>query len=265
MHHHHRIRSIILVVIVTALAVALGARPAQAATWYVYKPGHPMGPSTGAANNCTGSWAVRGPSGLFFLTAGHCQWAGTVVYGLEKAFGSVRRNDNRRGGRDAALVEPYAGVDAWQDVVNSSEGVIGHTVGKVGNSELPGGMYVNMVGRTTGWTWGQIDSRWFVWANGELVKCAIYKDGSGKGDSGGPVFTRDSSNRAKAVGMHVGKAEVTPGVFWSCFLTIDDLLRHFGATLPVFSAAGVTSYAGPSADATAARAQPVKPLRYILE
>lgn len=265
MHRHQRIRSIVLVAIVTVLAVGLGARPAQAATWYMYKPGHPMGPSKASANNCTGSWAVRGPSGLFFLTAGHCQQQGTVVYGLTDPFGTVRRNDDRPGEMDGALIQPYAGVDAWQDVVDRSNAVIGHTVGRVGNNEMPGGMYVNMMGRTTGWTWGQIDSGWYRWANGELVKCAIYKDGSAGGDSGGPVFTRDSSNRARAVGMHVGKAEVRPGVWWSCFITIDDLLGQFGATLPVFNAAGVTSYVGPSADATAVRSQPVQPLAYILE
>jgi hypothetical protein len=229
-------------VVVALLAMVLGAPPAQAAPWYYYKPGQPMGPTKAAADNCTGGWAVRGEMGLFFLTAGHCQAQGTVVHGYQKAFGTVLRNDDGKG-MDAALVQPYAGVDALQDVVDRSDSVIGHTIGIVPNSELATpGLWLNKMGRKTGWTWGTTDGRWMQW-NGEWVKCAEL--GAKPGDSGGPVFIRDAANRARAAGMIVG-GKAVGGVELTCFHTIEDLLVRFGAWLPVFSATGAVSYVGPS-------------------
>lgn len=247
-----RTGSAVLVVVFAALAVAFGASPAQAAPWYYYKPGQPMGPVPNS-ENCTGSWAVRGQSGLFFLTAGHCQAEGTTVYGKPSPFGFVRRNEEAKG-MDAALVQPHAGVDALQNVVDRSDVVIGRTVGIVPNSELATpGLWLNKMGRTTGWTWATTDGRWELW-NGQWVKCSE-KLGATYGDSGGPVFTRDSANRARAAGMIVG-GKLKNGVMHSCFITIEDLLARFGAWLPVFSSTGAVSHVGPSRGFTVADRRP---------
>jgi hypothetical protein len=232
--------------------VVLGtAQPAHAAT-YFYKPGHPMAQAPGAAP-CTGAWAVTGTSGMFFLTAGHCDFPGIsgqaatrgYVYGTTASFGhfgTVRRNDRppgdcaqtNNGGMDAQLIQPRANVvDAYQIVANGNAD-IGRTVGRLRNNELKLGSPIGKVGQKTGWTEGRIVNT-ATWCNGERVYLATY--GSAGGDSGGPVLIHDGNGKVWAAGMHVGSMTIAGGARYAAFIAIDDLLARFGASLPVFASA----------------------------
>jgi len=220
--------------------VIVAAPPAHAAPWYYYYPGHPMR-LVPSQNHCTGAWAIRGRDGMFFLTAGHCFDINGLVSGTSANFGVVRRDDHRRpGGMDALLVAPHQGVDALQIAVRPDGGNLGRVVGIVHNNELLPRRPIGKSGQTTGWTESTIVGT-FTWSNGERVVCGDYH--SLGGDSGGPVLIRDGVGRAWAAGMHVGRLPLEGGRSVGCFITIDDLLARFGASLPVFpSRNAVASY-----------------------
>lgn len=97
---------LIMAASVLALAQVLWtAAPASAATYY-FKPGHPTyfgGPGTGGY--CTGGYAIRGGSGTFILTAGHCGSVCTTVYGTSRAFGTIAHT--RWSSHDTALISEY--------------------------------------------------------------------------------------------------------------------------------------------------------------
>ncbi|MEU8179677.1 trypsin-like serine protease [Micromonospora sp. NPDC049044] len=221
------------------VAVLLGAGPAQAAG-YLYRPGDVMhldGPGS-LPNFCTGGYAVRGSSGMFLVSAGHC-WGygriGNVVFGTDRRFGTVIRNDRigdvyDTNSFDGALIRMDAGDDATQIVVDPVTGRSpGKVVGYFNNSALSAGMVIGKMGRKTGWTEGRI-TEW------RLLR---YKDGvrdyllcstadSDGGDSGGPVWQSDGAGHVWAVGITIARSN---GMM--CFNPIQNVLSRFGATLPV--------------------------------
>jgi hypothetical protein len=247
-------RKFITVAIAAILAVlTLPAVQAQAAIKYWYKPGHPMRLFS-VQPRCTGAWAIRGASGMFFLGAGHCFEQGAAIAGTDEYFGWVRRDempgDWNFGEMDALLVQPDPDVDALQEVPG-----FGRAVDAYSNAELTqAGRPIGMLGQGTGgfsvgvtvsgW-WERIDFR------GERVACATYS--RMPGDSGAPVFTHDGQGRVTVAGMHVGWVANPLGTGparLGCYITIDDLLWEFGAWLPLFSSlgAGTMRLAGPPAD-----------------
>ncbi|GLZ76031.1 hypothetical protein Afil01_08380 [Actinorhabdospora filicis] len=217
---------LLVLTVITSFALLLQSAPAGAAVWYWYKPGHPMNI---AGAGCTGSWALRGSDGMFFLTAGHCaSGVNAVVSGTDTRFGFVRRNEDPS--MDALLVQPDSGVDAYQ-IVEVNGITVGRTTGMVHNWSLTPGTVVSKGGRTTGITSGTIRVQ-STWDGRERVYCGDYA--ACAGDSGGPVYQKAGSS-VLAVGVHVGRQRQPSGVLYSCFISIDDLLARFGAWLPVFS------------------------------
>lgn len=207
----------------TALAGAATSRSLS----YMYKPGHPMSLPGGS---CTGSFAVRGTDGMFFLTAGHCGQVGQAVRGTDAQFGVFAHERNVR--EDTALVRPLRGVDAQQQVTNPRNGaLIGSTVGWYRNSEIGGGMPVGKTGITTGYTEGRVEPWTYRWDN-FTVRCATYA--SRPGDSGGPISIRTNTSNLWAVGVHVGRVTLSDGSTRGCFVPIETLLGYWGAWLPVF-------------------------------
>jgi hypothetical protein len=222
-----------------ALAVVADPTAAQAATWYYYKPGHPTYLAGGGT--CTGGYAIRGASGMFFLTDGHCTdgATGVVVSGTDTRFGTVAYN--KYPGRDTALIRPDAGVDAYQIVVDPKTGRTPGTGRVIG--EMPGplwtvGTLVGKMGVTSGWTEGKIVG-YREW-HGLRAVCSTAL--TQRGDSGGPVWRNDPYGDVYAVGI-----TVTFEVDGGCFLPMNLLLSEWGAWLPVF--ASTHAVAGPRASA----------------
>lgn len=246
-------RHLLVVLMLVTTTFALMPPAAIAAPWYYYKPGHPMNRFPSTSSYCTGSWAVRGTDGMFFLTAGHCVWDnGTPtypyddgnVYGRDAQFAEHARNEHRstdgctsipspNGGMDAQLVRPKAGVDAFQIVV-APTWEIGRVVGVLHNSQLRQGQPIGKSGRQTGWTEGKIIGAG-RWCNGEEVFFADYV--ASDGDSGAPVLIRNTQG-VYAAGMHVGNITTGSGFTASAFISIDWLLSRFGVQLPVFATSG---------------------------
>jgi hypothetical protein len=231
-----------IAVLVTTLSTLLVPTPASAAG-YIYHVGHIMNfPRTG--DICTGGYAVRGASGMFVTTAGHCSTndngngtTGHPVHGATRQFGTVIRNDFRVTTAqtfDAALVALAPGDDAYQIVVDPITGRSpgdGRVRGYYANSALTSGFRIGKMGRTTGSTEGLITG----WAEAvhndtsrELVLCTTARVSGG--DSGGPVWRVDG-NGVMAIG--IVKLRLADGGM--CFKTIEDTLRQFGAWLPVFA------------------------------
>lgn len=232
----------------------------QAATWYYYKPGHPMMIAPNVPW-CTGAWAIRGTSGMFFLTAGHCRfnyYSGGRVYGTKAQFGTQRRTEYGKG-MDALIVQPLAGVDAYQRVTarNWPGGTIGNTVGLLHNANFHQNGPIGMSGWTSGWITGRLRGQ-STWIHGERVFLTNYN--SHGGDSGGPVLINDGARHVWAAGMHVGLVTTSSGTY-AAFISIDDLLARFGARLPVFP-----RVAAPAATADTGTELPqLKALGYVLQ
>ncbi|SCF20941.1 Trypsin [Micromonospora chokoriensis] len=237
---------------VMALLLATTATPAVAAG-YMFKPGHPM--FLEKKNNlnkyCTGGYAVRGSSGMFIATAGHCfgiaglpPAAQRIVYGTDTRFGYAIRNDNvgdywGDNSFDGALVQLDSGNDAQQIVVDPLTGRSpgnGRVTGYYRNSALSQGFVIGKMGRTTGWTEGVVTS-WQVitYDDGmrDYLLCSTVP--AAGGDSGGPVWRWDA-NGVMAIGI-----VVSGGNGGMCFNPIENVLSRFGAWLPVFAASSATT------------------------
>lgn len=240
--------------IATVIAmVSLPAVSAQAAITYWYKPSHPMRVSL-STPHCTGAWAIRGASGMFFLSAGHCFDLGATVGGTQSGFGWVRRDEMpgawNFGEMDALIVQPNPDVDALQEVPGFGRATNTYTNAFLTQAGHP----IGMLGQATGgFSVGVTVQGWFerLEFRGERVACATYS--RMHGDSGAPVFTHDGQGRVTVAGMHVGSILNPLGTQpprLGCYITIDDLLERFGAWLPLFSSLGARtmSMAGPSAD-----------------
>src|SRR5438477_6225948 len=107
---------LLMVTCLTAVVTVLTPATAEASA-YAFRPGDPMlDVPKHTETACTGSWAVRGRDGLFFMTAGHCFAKDAPVFGTDAQFGTADRNATGEG-QDSMLVKPKAGVDAYQTVV----------------------------------------------------------------------------------------------------------------------------------------------------
>jgi hypothetical protein len=230
---------LLMVTCLTAVVTVLTPATAEASA-YVFRPGDPMlDVPKHTETACTGSWAVRGRDGLFFMTAGHCFAKDAPVFGTDAQFGTADRNATGEG-QDSMLVKPKAGVDAYQTVVaykNWPGTVIGNVVGTAPKTGMNQNDPVGMSGWVSGWQAGYIKGR-TLWKDGEFVLLASYI--STHGDSGAPVLVNDGAGHVWAMGMEVGAIEVAPGKCYSAFIPIDDLLIQYGATLPTFPSAGIT-------------------------
>lgn len=206
------------------------AQPASAAT-YFFNPGHPTyfgGPGSGSY--CTGGYAIRGSSGIFILTDGHCSPVGTTVYGTSRSFGTIAYS--RWTTHDTALFREFSGDDAYQIVVDPVTGHspgTGRITGIFPKSGLTAGTLIGKMGVTTGWTEGSIYGT--VSWHGMTAYCSHAKTWAG--DSGGPVWRSDSGG-LRAVGITVA---YYPSSGDGCFIPIQDLLDEWGAWLPVFPSA----------------------------
>lgn len=232
-------RASIAALTIICVGVLLGAAPVQAAG-YLYRPGDPMYPNAPGTTpgSCTGGYAVRGSSGMFLVSAGHC-WGygrtGDIVYGSDRRYGTVIRNDRvgdiyTTNSFDGALIRMDAGDDATQIVVDPVSGRSpGRVVGYFNNSALSPGMLVGKMGRRTGWTEGRITEwRTVNYPDGvrDYLLCTTATvDG---GDSGGPVWQSDGAGHVWAVGIVIAKSDGK-----MCFNPIQNVLARFGATLPV--------------------------------
>ncbi|MEU0882356.1 hypothetical protein ABZ345_27405 [Lentzea sp. NPDC005914] len=228
------------------LAISTLVAPASAATYY-FKPGHPTffgGPGTGSY--CTGGYAIRGSSGMFILTDGHCAGVGSSVYGTSRKFGTVAYS--RWTTYDTALIQEVAGDDALQIVVDPLTGNSpgnGKIVGIYPKSSLGVGTLIGKMGQTTGWTEGTITGT-ITW-HGMTAYCSHAYTWAG--DSGGPVW-RTGGGGVLAVGITVAYYESSGD---GCFIAIQDLLNEWGAWLPVFSSAAALE--------SPAKAAPVPPMQ----
>lgn len=219
---------------------------------YYFKPGHPM--RFGSAENptgvCTGGYAVRGSSGMFVVTAGHCSTnaahqgvTGAVVYGTERRFGTIIRNDRagdffNTNSFDGALVRLDPGDDALQIVVDPVTGRSpgdGRVRGWYANSALTYGFVIGKMGVTSGWTEGTI-TEWRTvvdnttgWRDHLLCTTVPMR----RGDSGGPVWRLDA-NGVMAIGIAIF---ILDNGGYMCFNPIQNVLNRFGAWLPVFTSA----------------------------
>jgi hypothetical protein len=219
---------------------------------YIYQPGHPMyfgGPASSpwVTNECTGGYVIRGTSGTFLLGAGHCDpnlpAGGSTVYGTDSSFGVDQYNHFIQAS-DTMLVQEFSYYSAYQTVVDPTTGRTpggnGKVVGFLSDSQLGSGLLVGKMGVSTGWTEGTIVD-WTYWQD-DVALCTTYT--SAPGDSGGPVWRTAPGGGVYAVGIHVGQATLTINGakrWYSCFLPIQDLLNHWGASLPVWSSANTVS------------------------
>ncbi|MEU8232093.1 hypothetical protein AB0C12_21110 [Actinoplanes sp. NPDC048967] len=220
-----RLAALLVATTVTAVGALAGAGPAQAAT-YFFQPGHPTFVGGRSGVPCTGGYAIRGTSGLFFLTAGHCGGVGSVIYGTDARFGRIAYS--RWTTNDTALIQPDSGVDAYQIVVDPRTGRSpGKVSGVFPTSSLGNGVLVGKMGVTTGWTEGRIYGTipWY----GMTAYCSVARTSAG--DSGGPVWRTDGAGGVVAVGITVAYYEDTHN---GCFIPIQTLLSNWGATLPAF-------------------------------
>jgi hypothetical protein len=234
-----RKHTVLLAAMVAVSATLLASVPATAATYY-FKPGHPMffgGPGVGTY--CTGGYVIRGTSGMFPLTDGHCAGVGTTVYGTDRAFGTV--SYTKWSTWDTELISEVPGDDAYQIVVDPRTGRTpgsGRVVGYKGSSSFVNGYLVGKMGVTTGWTEGVIYNT-STWHN---MTCYWSRAYTQPGDSGGPVW-RWEPNGVWALGITMAYArwdgDGPPGTLRGngCFVSIGDLLAVWGAWLPVFNSA----------------------------
>lgn len=235
------------VLVFAGLGTVFAAAPASAVA-YSYNVGHPMffGGPNNLSNYCTGGYAVRGSSGVFVTTAGHCSANGAVVYGTDERYGQIIRNDHAPftpNGFDGALVRLDPDDTAYQIVVDPIGGGRpgdGRVRGWYANSALTSGFVIGKMGRTTGWTEGRVTGWQEVrYPDGtrDFLLCSTVQ--TRPGDSGGPVW-RNDQNGVMAIGMVL--AMRSDGTM--CFNPIENILNRFGAWLPVF-----TSRSGPPSHA----------------
>lgn len=232
--------------------VLLGAGTPSLAATYFFKPGHPMlfGSSSSPTHRCTGGYAVRGASGMFVVTAGHCSTnaarqgvTGAVVYGATRRFGTIIRNDHvgdfyNTNTFDGALVRLDPGDDALQIVVDPVTGRSpgdGRVRGWYANSALTRGFVIGKMGIASGWTEGAITAWQTVVDNRTGWRYYLLCSNVPilPGDSGGPVWRWDS-NGIMAIGIAVFRLDA--GGFM-CFNPIQNVLNRFGAWLPVYTTA----------------------------
>jgi hypothetical protein len=202
---------------------------------YYFLPGHPMffaGPGSGSY--CTGGYAIRGQSGMFLLTDGHCAGVGTTVYGTSRAFGHV--SYTKYPAYDTEIVSETPPDDAYQTVVDPLTGRYpggsGKVVGYLDESYFTNGFLVGKMGETTGWTEGQIYGKiwWPKGTQNEVAYCSHAHTWAG--DSGGPVWRTAPGGGVDALGITVA---YYPNTGDGCFLPIKHLLNLWGAWLPVWS------------------------------
>ncbi|MEV4280948.1 trypsin-like serine protease [Actinoplanes xinjiangensis] len=220
-----RLATLLVVATVAGVGALAAAGPAQAAT-YFFRPGHPTFIGSSSGNTCTGGYAIRGTSGMFFLTAGHCGDVGSVIYGTDRRFGHIAHS--RWKTHDTALIKPDSGVDAYQTVVDPKTGSSpGKVTGIFPTSSLGNGVLVGKMGVTSGWTEGRIYSTVLLY--GMTAYCSTAR--TLPGDSGGPVWRTDGAGGVVAVGITIAAYEDTHN---GCFIPIQTLLSNWGASLPVF-------------------------------
>jgi len=227
----------VMVMVLVSLSIALTGAPASAAA-YAYHVGHPMfwDYPGNPEDYCTGGYAVRGTSGTFVVTAGHCRNTGTRVYGTREGYGTIIRNDFSftSNSFDAALVRLDPDDIAYQIVVDPIGGGRpgdGRVRGWYANSALTEGFVVGMMGRTTGWYEGRITGWQHLQFGGGITHyllCTTIKARSG--DSGGPVWRLDQNGV-----MAIGIVSATKFNGDMCFNPIENVLLRFGAWLPVFT------------------------------
>lgn len=213
-------------------------RSSADAVTYWYMPSHPMNqwPVPLSDSHCTGGWGIRSSLNYpYFLTAAHC-WTsiGNGVYGTTGRLGLVA--NAWAGGVDSAIVVPDEHVGGWQEIPG-----VGRTIGKMGNDfATTVGAGIAKQGMRTGLTYGTLSGGWYLWAPHDEPQAGVHRVACGTyhsagGDSGGPVFIHFGS-QVYAVGIHLGRIRLTNGSTLACFMTIDDLLTHWNAWLPVFAA-----------------------------
>ncbi|GIF41911.1 S1 family peptidase [Actinoplanes xinjiangensis] len=224
-----------------AACIVVPAAPANAVA-YSYLVGHPANPRP---SGCTGGFAVKGTSGVFVVTAGHCATdaagkgvVGHRIWGTDEAFGTVIRNDwvgdaATTGSYDAALIRLDPDDTAYQiveDPVGHGRPGTGRVRGWYANSALSQGFKIGKMGKTTGWTEGTITEwRTVTYPNGWRFPALCTTATALPGDSGGPVWRHDA-NGVMAVGIVISGRTGS-----MCFAPIQHVLQRFGATLPVFT------------------------------
>lgn len=236
-------RASAVVATVASLGI-LGISPASAesnaegevapAVSYTYNVGNRMAFSNG--NICTGGYSIRGNSGVFTMTAGHCGSVGNTISGPAGTWARVSYKKPTTQG-DSLLATAYSGVTQMQIIRDPRTGRVpagtGRVTGVMPTSQQKTGTLVGKMGVTTGWTEGKIygTTTWM----GRTAICSTAR--TLPGDSGGPVW-RSDGNGLRAVGMTVAYIKSTSN---GCYLPMDQLLSEWGAWLPVFaSRAGAT-------------------------
>lgn len=223
----------------SALALNANAAHPQAATFF-FKPGMKLkGTVPGGIVKCTGGYVIRGASGTFPTTAGHCfpvntsVWAGTVSPPSGQTIGTIQYRKFPRF--DTELITESPGNDTYQIVVDPLTGRMPSPSGKVTgyytDFQLTDGLLVGKMGEKTGWTEGRI-----VGYYNDPYGFSEYCDTAAvdHGDSGGPVW-RSEPDGVKAIGITLSKVPAPGGGYWHCFASIADVLYFWGATLPVWS------------------------------
>jgi hypothetical protein len=221
---------------VTASALMPVSSQASGSTYY-YQPGDPMyfgGP--GALPGCTGGYVIRGASGTFLLTDGHCTGlssTGQQVYGTVRAFGSV--SYTKYPNNDTLLISEVRTDDAYQTVqdplTRKLPGGSGKVVGYLSDADLVNGLLVGKMGERTGWTEGPIFQQGTY--DGMNLYCSRAQ--VNHGDSGGPVWRAAEGGGVYAVGITVTKTVRDDNPSDGCFVSIADLLKLWGGYLPVWT------------------------------
>lgn len=166
-----------------------------------------------------------------FLSPNKCRYADVAAIGVSAGvstlFGRIARTTYYaygRGNSGSLMIDP-----------NNPHFVI------TAKAQYPvAGEYMDKVGRTTGWTYGEV-SRTCVerrLGNGKVLRCQDYaKYGSQKGDSGSPVFKWNFDNTVTLYGIHWGSATDTNEAMFSSVRNIE---RDLG-TISVSSYSGAPS------------------------
>lgn len=133
------------------------------------------------------------------------------------------------------LLRIDAGDDALQIVTDPRTGQVpsdGRVVGHMPTQEQTLGTLIGKMGAGSGWTEGRIIG-WIPWRGRQAV-CTDAE--ASPGDAGGPVWRWDQYG-VRALGIVVAYNPATGG---ACYLPIQQVLRDWGAWLPVL---GGTAYA----------------------
>lgn len=219
------------------------------------------GPPVRLDESVTGTDPVNG-----FLTAGHCTNAErsvdeTFLYGnggdpigrettdppVENYFSTNPPIGFRYS--DAAFITYEPNVDVWGVIarpkdtseVGDIELEINHSneffeVGDyVGYPSWFQGLFVNKVGRTTGWTSGAVTKTCFStrFESGNYYACLYEASyGAGGGDSGSPVFSWLGGDEVTGFGVHMGGGEGFSDSEKSVFSPLGGVARDMRGRLP---------------------------------